>query len=58
MMLPVRISVFIFAEIGWKCKCDPPDHVVSEYEFDVLIGADGKRNTLQGEHTCHIILYA
>ncbi|KAK3096429.1 hypothetical protein FSP39_000031 [Pinctada imbricata] len=35
-------------KIGWRCNCDPPDHVVSEYEFDVLIGADGKRNTLQG----------
>lgn len=34
--------------IGWRCKVDPPDHPVSEYEFDVLIGADGKRNTLQG----------
>lgn len=24
--------------------------MVSEYEFDVLIGADGKRNTLQGTY--------
>ncbi|XP_021365141.1 protein-methionine sulfoxide oxidase mical3b-like isoform X3 [Mizuhopecten yessoensis] len=35
-------------KVGWRCKVDPPDHPVSEYEFDVLIGADGKRNTLQG----------
>ncbi|XP_078340922.1 uncharacterized protein LOC111104401 isoform X4 [Crassostrea virginica] len=34
--------------VGWRCACTPDDHVVSEYEFDVLIGADGKRNTLQG----------
>ncbi|XP_062601308.1 protein-methionine sulfoxide oxidase mical3a-like [Saccostrea cucullata] len=34
--------------VGWRCACTPSDHVVSEYEFDVLIGADGKRNTLQG----------
>ncbi|XP_021344319.1 F-actin-methionine sulfoxide oxidase MICAL2-like, partial [Mizuhopecten yessoensis] len=34
-------------KVGWRCKVDPPDHPVSEYEFDVLIGADGKRNTLQ-----------
>lgn len=27
----------------------PEDHPVSQYEFDVLIGADGKRNTLEGE---------
>jgi len=26
----------------------PADHPVSQYEFDVLIGADGKRNTLDG----------
>lgn len=26
----------------------PADHPVSQYEFDVLIGADGKRNTLEG----------
>ncbi|KAK3597319.1 hypothetical protein CHS0354_010956 [Potamilus streckersoni] len=33
---------------GWRCLTDPKDHVVTEYEFDVLIGADGKRNTLEG----------
>ncbi len=35
-------------ETGWRAKIDPPDHPVSQYEFDVLIGADGKRNTLKG----------
>lgn len=34
---------------GWRVKVDPENHPVSEYEFDVLIGADGKRNTLQGK---------
>ncbi|XP_060606794.1 F-actin-monooxygenase MICAL3-like [Ruditapes philippinarum] len=33
---------------GWRVKVDPENHPLSEYEFDVLIGADGKRNTLQG----------
>ncbi|KAJ8315388.1 hypothetical protein KUTeg_007538 [Tegillarca granosa] len=33
---------------GWKCQVLPKDHPVSEYEFDVLVGADGKRNTLEG----------
>lgn len=33
---------------GWRAEVDPPDHAVSHYEFDVLIGADGKRNTLDG----------
>ncbi|XP_056015343.1 protein-methionine sulfoxide oxidase mical3b-like isoform X5 [Ostrea edulis] len=36
------------SNVGWRFACTPNDHVVSEYEFDVLIGADGKRNTLQG----------
>ena len=35
--------------MGWKCKCDPENHPVAEYQFDVLIGADGKRNTLSGK---------
>ncbi|XP_052124565.1 F-actin-monooxygenase Mical [Frankliniella occidentalis] len=34
--------------IGWRCITSPADHPVSQYEFDVLIGADGKRNTLEG----------
>ncbi|XP_076297907.1 molecule interacting with CasL isoform X3 [Lasioglossum baleicum] len=35
-------------KIGWRAKATPADHPVSQYEFDVLIGADGKRNTLEG----------
>jgi hypothetical protein len=26
----------------------PVGHVISDYEFDVIIGADGTRNTLEG----------
>ncbi|CAK1553968.1 unnamed protein product [Leptosia nina] len=33
--------------LGWRARVSP-DHPVSQYEFDVLIGADGKRNTLKG----------
>ena len=36
------------AETGWRAKVSPADHPVSQYEFDVMIGADGKRNTLTG----------
>ena len=32
---------------GWRASVTPNDHAVSHYEFDVLIGADGKRNTLE-----------
>ncbi|XP_014262535.1 F-actin-monooxygenase Mical isoform X1 [Cimex lectularius] len=34
--------------VGWRAQTSPPDHPASQYEFDVLIGADGKRNTLDG----------
>ncbi|KAK6168962.1 hypothetical protein SNE40_020108 [Patella caerulea] len=34
--------------VGWRCTVDPANHPVSEYQFDVLVGADGKRNTLSG----------
>ncbi|XP_053678771.1 F-actin-monooxygenase Mical-like [Anopheles nili] len=33
---------------GWRAAVSPEDHAVSHYEFDVLVGADGKRNTLEG----------
>ena len=35
-------------EIGWRAEFLPVDHPLSEYEFDVIIGADGRRNTLEG----------
>ncbi|GAU88379.1 hypothetical protein RvY_01088 [Ramazzottius varieornatus] len=35
-------------KIGWRAAVHPADHHVASYEFDVLIGADGRRNTLQG----------
>lgn len=34
--------------MGWRALVEPADHPVSQFEFDVLIGADGKRNTLEG----------
>lgn len=42
------MTYVFFIEIGWKALVTPADHPVSQYEFDVLIGADGKRNTLEG----------
>ncbi|KAL3285151.1 hypothetical protein HHI36_019272 [Cryptolaemus montrouzieri] len=35
-------------KIGWRAQLKPQNHPVSQYEFDVIIGADGKRNTLTG----------
>ncbi|GMS84530.1 hypothetical protein PENTCL1PPCAC_6705, partial [Pristionchus entomophagus] len=33
---------------GYRALLEPSDHILSTYEFDVLIGADGKRNTVPG----------
>ncbi|XP_050523688.1 F-actin-monooxygenase Mical isoform X2 [Daktulosphaira vitifoliae] len=35
-------------KFGWRANFSPTNHPISQYEFDVLIGADGKRNTLEG----------
>lgn len=35
--------------IGWRAEVHPKIHPVSELEFDVIIGADGRRNTLSGK---------
>ncbi|KAM4819721.1 F-actin-monooxygenase MICAL3 isoform 1-T1 [Thomomys bottae] len=34
--------------IGWRALVHPKTHPVSEYEFEVVIGGDGRRNTLEG----------
>ncbi|XP_048004622.1 F-actin-monooxygenase Mical isoform X2 [Leguminivora glycinivorella] len=34
--------------LGWRARVTPLTHPVAQYEFDVLLGADGKRNTLHG----------
>ncbi|KAG7274824.1 hypothetical protein CRUP_038797, partial [Coryphaenoides rupestris] len=33
---------------GWRAKIRPSDHPVSEIDFDVVIGADGRKTTLDG----------
>lgn len=43
-----KLSYYDLFSVGWKCKTCPKDHVVSEFEFDVVIGAEGKGTTLQG----------
>ncbi|KAM7164248.1 F-actin-monooxygenase MICAL2 [Macrochelys suwanniensis] len=35
-------------KMGWRAEFLPMDHPLSEFEFDVIIGADGRRNTLEG----------
>ena len=33
--------------VGWRARVTPSDHPVAQFQFNALIGADGKRNTLQ-----------
>ncbi|XP_056658039.1 F-actin-monooxygenase MICAL2 isoform X4 [Monodelphis domestica] len=35
-------------KVGWRAEILPADHSLSDFEFDVIIGADGRRNTLEG----------
>lgn len=42
----------VFLGIGWRAEVHPKTHPVSELEFDVIIGADGRRNTLPGKSAC------
>ncbi|XP_038621340.1 F-actin-monooxygenase MICAL2 isoform X5 [Tachyglossus aculeatus] len=35
-------------QTGWRAEYLPADHPLSEFEFDVIVGADGRRNTLAG----------
>ena len=34
--------------IGWRAEFMPTDHYLCNYEFDCVIAADGKRNSLPG----------
>lgn len=34
--------------LGWRAAIRPADHPVANFEFDVIVGADGRRNTLDG----------
>ena len=51
-MTCLSVCLFVclcFSEIGWRARLTPRDHPASEFEFDVIVGADGRRNTLHGE---------
>lgn len=39
--------------VGWRAAIQPADHPVANFEFDVVVGADGRRNTLEGEKTAN-----
>lgn len=39
---------YIFSEFGWRAAVSPADHPVSKFEFDFIIGANGRKSTLPG----------
>ena len=34
--------------LGWRADIEPLDHPVHRYEFQYVVGADGKRNSVTG----------
>lgn len=49
---PITCAEYL-AGVGWRAQVHPGTHPVNELEFDVIIGADGRRNTLPGKWTCN-----
>lgn len=43
-----RFSLIFLLVSGFSAALQPEGHILCDYEFDVLIGADGKRNTVPG----------
>ncbi|XP_056879350.1 protein-methionine sulfoxide oxidase mical3b-like isoform X2 [Takifugu flavidus] len=35
-------------QVGWRLEVNPKSHPINHLEFDVIVGADGRRNTLPG----------
>lgn len=46
---PLFYLMYLCAVLGWRAAIRPADHPVANFEFDVIVGADGRRNTLDGE---------
>ncbi|KAK3535611.1 hypothetical protein QTP70_017798, partial [Hemibagrus guttatus] len=44
----LNISQEHSAGLGWRAELQPASHPISDYEFDVLIGSDGRRSMLDG----------
>lgn len=48
--LSVFVSLSLCCSVlGWRAAIRPADHPVANFEFDTVVGADGRRNTLEGE---------
>ena len=33
---------------GWRGAFDPPSHTLNKFDFDIIVGADGRRAALKG----------
>uniref|UniRef100_A0A3Q2P7E9 Uncharacterized protein n=1 Tax=Fundulus heteroclitus TaxID=8078 RepID=A0A3Q2P7E9_FUNHE len=44
----VHVNVEFKQLEGWRMEVSPKSHPVSQLQFDVIVGADGRRNTLPG----------
>ena len=44
------LTILIFR--GWHAKLNPSDHLLNKFDFDILVGADGRRSSVPGECVC------
>lgn len=38
----------MFVAHGWRGTFDPPSHLLNKFDFDIIVGADGRRSALKG----------
>ena len=45
----LNLTIYVvILNTGWTAQLEPADHPMNDYEFDFVVGADGKRNSLKG----------
>lgn len=50
-------SVSVSKGGGWKADLRPATNTLSGYEFDVVIGADGKQNSIPGKQMLSFLFH-
>lgn len=48
-------GVLSCTETGWRLQVHPKAHPVNQLQFDIVVGADGRRNTFPGAFLNHYI---
>lgn len=41
--------MLVLSGVGWRAAIRPADHPVANFDFDVVVGADGRKNSLEGK---------